>query len=96
MKYISEERLMELLAQYKAVAELNCNPIHFDGMLDMLEMVIDECKELNQWQPIETSPKDRRILLLYEDGDVRIDWWHHESQQDNKIVAWIEIPEPPK
>ena len=45
MKYISEERLRELFGQYKAVAELNCNLPHFDGMLDMLEMVIDECKE---------------------------------------------------
>lgn len=58
---------------------------------------MSEWKELNQWRPIETAPKDRRILLLYQDGDVRKDWWHHESQQsDNKIVAWTEIPEPPK
>ena len=85
MKYISEERLETLW-----------NNTSYMTAKYLLRVLINECKELNPWQPIETSPKDRRILLLYEDGDVRIDWWHHESQQDNKIVAWIEIPEPPK
>ena len=69
----------------------------YDFHIKEHKFIITECKELNQWQPIdENTPRDRRILLLYEDGDVRIDWWHHESQQDNKIVAWIELPEPPK
>lgn len=85
MKYISEERLAEIRDSARA------------GQSKLfVHLLITQCKELNPWQPIETAPKDRRILLLYEDGDVRIDWWHHESQQDNKIVAWIEIPEPPK
>lgn len=86
MKYISEERLIEEIELYDI-------DIH---VIDVLNRLIDECKELNQWQPIETAPKDRRILILYEDDDVRVDWWHHESQQDNKIVAWTEIPEIPK
>lgn len=85
MKYISEEKLAEI------------KDIVTDGPSKLfVELLITQCKELNQWQPIETAPKDRRILLLYQDGDVRIDWWHHESQQDNKIVAWTEIPETPK
>ena len=85
MKYISEERLAEIKDSIQ------------DGQSKLfVHLLMTECKELNPWQPIETSPKDRRILLLYEDGDVRIDWWHHESQQDNKIVAWMEIPEPSK
>lgn len=86
MKYISKERLETLL-----------NNTSYITANDLLRVLINECKELNQWQPIdENTPRDRRILLLYEDGDVRIDWWHHSSQQDNRIVAWIEIPEPPK
>ena len=85
MKYISEERLAEIRDSTRA------------GQSKLfVHLLITQCKELNPWQPIETSPKDRRILLLYEDGDVRIDWWHHESQQDNKIVAWTELPETPK
>jgi len=85
MKYVSEEMLKTLL-----------NNTSYITANDLLRVLINECQELNQWQPIELAPKDRRILLLYEDGDVRVDWWHHESQQDNKIAAWIEIPEPPK
>ena len=87
MKYISEERLRE---KFRSLYWSNGTEE------ELLKALINECKELNQWQQIdENTPRDRRILLLYEDGDVRIDWWHHESQQDNKIVAWIEIPEPP-
>lgn len=86
MKYISEERLAEIRDSVRA------------GQSKLfVHLLINQCKELNPWQPIETAPKDRRILLLYQDGDVRVDWWHHESQQsDNKIVAWTEIPEPLK
>ena len=84
MKYISKERLETLL-----------NNTSYITANDLLRVLINECQELNPWQPIETAPKDRRILLLYQDGDVRIDWWHHESQQGNKIVAWMEIPETP-
>lgn len=92
MKYISEERLKETLASFNN---------NFGDIVEAKRCLLDyllefECTELNQWQPIETAPKDRRILLLYEDGDVRIDWWHHSSQQDNKIVAWTELPETPK
>ena len=25
---------------------------------------------MNNWQPIETAPKDRRILLMYEDQSI--------------------------
>lgn len=86
MKYISEERLAEIKDSIP------------DGQSKLfVHLLMTECKELNPWQPIETAPKDRRILLLYEDGDVRIDWWYHESQQShNKIVAWTELPETPK
>lgn len=86
MKYISEERLAEIKDSVT------------DGQSKLfVHLLITQCKELNPWQPIdENTPRDRRILLLYEDGDVRIDWWHHSSQQDNRIVAWTELPEPPK
>ena len=53
MKYISEERLETLL-----------NNTSYITANDLLRVLINECKELNPWQPIETSPKDRRILLL--------------------------------
>ena len=89
MKYISEERLRE---KFRSLYWSNGTEE------ELLKALINECKELNQWQQIdENTPRDRRILLLYEDGDVRIDWWYHESQQShNKIVAWTELPETPK
>ena len=69
MRGITEERLREL-------QEKTSNK-EYKFLYNWL--LITECKELNQWQQIdENTPRDRRILLLYEDGDVRIDWWHHE------------------
>lgn len=94
MKYISEERLEKLWSIIVKSDRMDTLVYKSDLIRFLIE---SECEELNPWQPIETAPKDRRILLLYQDGDVRKDWWHHESQQsDNKIVAWTEIPEPPK
>ena len=94
MKYISEERLEKLWSIIVKSDRMDTLVYKSDLIRFLIE---SECEELNQWRMIdENTPRDRRILLLYHDGDVRIDWWHHESQQDNKIAAWMELPEPPK
>jgi hypothetical protein len=59
---------------------------------------------LNNWQPIETAPKDRRILLAYEDTFVIVGMYHSSREkwldtygnplEDADILeAWQELPE---
>lgn len=60
MKYISEKRLAEELESHDYDTRAR----------DILNGLIDECQELNvenihQWQPIESAPKDREILMFY-------------------------------
>ena len=57
MRGISEERLKEL-------KDNDC----YSGIEQSViyELLSDECKELNQWLPIdENTPKDRRLLLFF-------------------------------
>jgi len=65
---------------------------------------------MNEWQPIETAPKDGRRILVYRPGKhkystVDIDfwqvnraplncWWH--SPSDGQPTHWMPLPEPPK
>lgn len=60
---ISKERLVELK----------------DNLSDnqsklFMQLLIAECKELNPWLPIESAPKDRRILLKYVNLKVVGEW----------------------
>ena len=57
----------------------------------------------NEWQPIETAPRDGKIILIYgEDFGVtegRCDqgywlvFWYHT---DVNPTHWMPLPEPPK
>lgn len=90
MRGITEERLI-------AALEMSCEPFR----MDVLNWLIDECKELNPWQPIETAPKDRRILLF---ASVPVIGWYDDrnnvwrSTDSKKLYAthWQELPEDPK
>ncbi len=64
----------------------------------------------NEWQPIETAPKDGTRILVYRPGKhnypkVGIDfwqvnrapyncWWH--SPSDHQPTHWTPLPESPK
>ena len=64
---------------------------------------------MNEWQPIETAPKDgTEIILSYSDGLI-IGFWHDALEDwvswvwsDNctqmifKVNYWMPLPEPPK
>lgn len=91
MKYISEERLETLL-----------NNTSYITANDLLRVLINECKELNQWHPIETAPKDDTKVLLYtkEWGAIHGRWylgigWNCKGTELYPS-HWMEIPEPPK
>ena len=47
----------------------NINPWVFETQRDLLDFIIDCCKELDPWLPIEDAPKDRYILIF--DGMAR-------------------------
>lgn len=86
MKGITEERLTQLLGEaYGEYEELFiCNLLN------------NECKELQPWQPIESAPKDRQVLLHRIIGTMNQVWvgyafdhWHYPP------THWQEKPNDP-
>lgn len=94
MKYISEERLKTLL-----------NNTSYITANDLLRVLINECKELNQWQTIESAPKDREILVYapaYQDLRflISVCKWHESAgfciDELRQPTHWMELPKPPR
>ena len=94
MKGITEEKLLKLRTKYKS------NIV--DKLIDYL---IKECTELNAWQPIETAPKDKNILV-YDPGygQLVVIWSKFYSRWitvfGRKLTQppthWQELPDEPK
>lgn len=82
MKYISEERLKTLLGN---TSYITAN--------DLLRVLINECKELNPWQTIESGPKDRRVL--YYSPRIGI-FTGHDSGHYFNATHWMELPQEPQ
>lgn len=96
MRGITEERLMELKEQFEEVAKINSSPLHIEGMLDMLGIVIDECKEPNQWQTIDENTPQIELLLWSKEHGKYVG--HHGTLDIFKLgfTHWQELPEDPK
>ena len=67
--------------------------------------LFNECTELNAWQPIETAPKDREILVYappYQDlkSLTKIIAYHNSAgyciDELRYPTHWQELPEDPK
>ena len=43
----------------------NINPWVFETQQDLLNFILDSCKELDLWLPIEDAPKDIPLLVYY-------------------------------
>lgn len=84
MKYISEERLRE---KFRSLYWSNGTEE------ELLKALINECKELNQWQTIESDPKDRRVL--YYSPRVGI-FTGHDSGHYFNSTHWMELPQEPQ
>ena len=89
---ISEERLKEIRE--------NLNKFDIRGH-STINQAINECKELNQWQPIdENTPKDREILVSngyqYFIGiwNTTQNCWVDDSGSINP-THWQELPKNP-
>ena len=97
MKYLSEEALIYRLDRAKDPA-----------MVGFILALIHECKELNEWQPIdEDTPKHKYILLFYPKLKDKIvaRWSHHfncwitnlrEDINTGEPSHWQHLQEDPK
>lgn len=91
MKVITEKRLRELIFK-----DLNCDLI-------MADEAIEACAELNPWQPIESAPKDRVILVYYPGVYKKLGYfnsvtgdWNIGYETCAAPTHWQELPEDPK
>lgn len=98
MRGITEERLNEILNDPEGD--------EFELEKEFLKFLIDnECTELNAWQPIETAPKDRNILVYappYQDlkSLTKIIAYHDSAgyciDELRYPTHWQELPKDPK
>ena len=95
MKGISEERSNALYGEHQTQMKSN-----------LILMLLNRCKKLNVWKPINmNTPKDRHILLLSED-DVAVEgyftaldggcWVDGINYKAIKPKFWQELPPLPK
>lgn len=95
MRGITEERLNQLSLKYKSSLVKRL----------FIYLIDKECKELNAWQPIETAPKDREILVYappYQElRCLKQVIAHHDSagyciDELRYPTHWQELPKDPK
>jgi len=93
MEGISKERLLEMRNTCDARDRY------------AIDLIINECTELNPWMPIASAPKDRPIVLSYpelgvHDGCWIVDSWYCElsdlTQSKEQPAHWCELPDYPK
>ena len=94
MRGITEEKLLYFL-----------DDLPDDMCRKTVERILRACTELNAWQPIETAPKDREILVYappYQDlkSLTKIIAYHDSAgyciDELRYPTHWKELPEDPK
>lgn len=93
MRGISEERLIEILNSHVDYEKLEF-------------LLLNECKELNPWKPIETVPKNKTIIIYCSlQKQAYTSWWDGECYMYDggdlpspisQPELWQELPEDPK
>ena len=80
--------------------------LHCDN--NILQDRIKQLEEQLTWKPIESCPKDSRILLVLEDRSVVVGsfsemcekFWNSENAEfidsDRKLLGWLPIPTAPQ
>lgn len=103
MRGISEERLRELFEEYQhrflsSQLEKMYEP---HAVMNNIHALLDECQELNSWQPIESAPKDREIVVFAPGCQglnpiITICKWHESAgfciDELRQPTLWMEVP----
>jgi len=97
MRGITEERLKALFNDYQhkflySQLEKMYEP---HAIMNILHMLVDECAELNAWQPIETAPLNKPIRLFKKAGYQYEEAIMIESHREF-FTHWQELPDDPK
>ena len=94
MKVITEERLKEVFSWFYWPS---------DNEKKLFESLLSECTELNAWQPIETAPHDKWLLVSDAANDIYIGKfasqygrWYVDIGINVAPTHWKELPEAPK
>ncbi len=64
----------------------------------LLDTLINECKELNPWQPIESAPIGKRIRLFSPKSYMpnQSECQLYDESEKEHFTHWQELPEDPK
>ena len=94
MKGITEERLKEVFSWFYWPS---------DAEKKFFEALLSECTELSTWQPIETAPHDKWLLVSDAANDIYIGKfasqygrWYVDIGINVAPTHWQELPEDPK
>ena len=59
---------------------------------------------MSEWQPIETAPRDGKLIVVYTKGIIDIAFWNGPLEywatfafyQSKRPTHWMPLPEPPE
>lgn len=90
---LSDPEFKEYVANEEALA-------HDSGYAEGYNRGFEDGKRSSTWQPIETAPDNRKIMIFSDTYGWEFCWYDEESYRwscyPHKPKAWMEIPEPPK
>ena len=79
------DKLIEAAEQFIEVADLGPSTEAYEKALRKLQVEIKAASQVPEdWQPIETAPRDGRPFLAVVDGAVRKVYWGKTSH-----IAWV-------
>jgi len=57
-------------------------------------------QKMGEWQPIDTAPHDRDLLVYFPGAPIpsirRIGEWHTKLPPNWRATHWMPLPEPPR